>query len=198
MTSIIGLRELASDEVLYTVDVNQWVGAIITDLGKTPLLSDTAKFAPRIQTYALSQRRMLNGKKLVIGSSRRILSTLSFTLENSKDPDGFCREDPKLRVPAKVTEAWFLRRYNALARVGAIFFDQTVWGKPELELLAAAPYGAPDWEDQGVLQTAMTLDSEAIIGLDDPFMRAVELRRQRQISNIYWIGPPEMRDLLPG
>lgn len=191
MTSIKGLRELASDEALYTVDVNQWIAAIIVALKKTPNLSDNAKFGTRIQEYALTGRRMVNGKKLVIGTSRRIMDTFVHTLANSTDPDGFCLEDPNFRVPVDFSQKWFLKRYNSLARVNAVFFDQTVWTKDELTALSAAPYGMPDWEDEGVFQTAMTLGSDAIMGLDDKFRTAVERRNMR------WIGPAEMRNLLP-
>ena len=186
MAKVLGQRALASNEVVYTLDVNQWIATYLAAIRRQDriIVKTNAKSGPRVLAYAQLRSSTLQGKKVVVGSSTSILKTFAHVL--------YTDHEIGLYIPKEVSMEWFRRQMTALNRKGALLFDQTVWTEAELRALAAVPgRGMPDWEDESVYQTARNLDSDAILGLDKDFMGAAEH------NGMKWITANDALSLMP-
>jgi hypothetical protein len=179
---VFGLRALCSDEQVYVLDVNQWMGAFLHATGRKCVVRVNAVTGPRVLEYALRGRKTAQGFRVVIGSSRVIMETFVYTLDTHKDPE--------VRASKEEASKWFLAQIKLLNQRGAILFDRTLWEKSELDEMSKTYWGMPDWEDQGVYQTLLNLDAAAIIGLDEPFMDCVTRNGRK------WFDPQTVRSIM--
>lgn len=164
MAAIFGMRELDTHEEVWTLDVNQWAGVYLQSIGHTVAVRDTAKAGTRIFEYALSGRRTVDGKRIIVGTSDHIMLVFMHMLNK------------RYGISPKEARAWFITRVKVLHERGAVVVDTTKQSWEDLTRQAELPNGMPDADDQGVFNSAINLGSKVIATLDEEF-QAIATRR---------------------
>jgi hypothetical protein len=186
------MRILKADEVLWTLDVNQWLGAFAALTGRSGMaaVKINLRSGSRLLSAALNGAdrpmlgggvrpgvRTLDGKRVVIATSMTIRST--FVTVATRDYGATTEE----------ALAWFNGVIKNLNAIGGVFFDTDT---PEWsELTARARMnGIPDGDDESVTECAQRTGSTAIVGLDGAFQDAAEA------LGYGWIDPMGILNLI--